>query len=188
MIDHIGGSADLVDRPEALRGYDHVILPGVGHYDHGMELLNSGGWVPEILAAASRGAQLLGICLGMQLLCDGSEEGTAKGLGLIKGRARRLEPHNGSRIKVPHIGWTVTEPLERSGLFRSAQEELRYYFVHSYAVVCENEKDVLARVDYGGPVVAAIGRGNVRGVQFHPEKSHRFGMTLLGNFIGIEYN
>ncbi len=186
MIDHIGGEADLVDTPVRLKDYSHVILPGVGHFDHGMDLLSAGGWDAEIIkCAAERGQMLLGICVGMQLLCRGSEEGVKPGLGLVAADVKRLQSQNGERIKIPHIGWSVTQATQTSPLFDRGNEELRYYFVHSYSAHADEEADVYARVDYGGPVVASVGRGNVMGVQFHPEKSHRFGMALLGKFIRL---
>jgi imidazole glycerol-phosphate synthase subunit HisH len=186
MIDHIGGEADLVDAPEKLKDYSHVLLPGVGAFDHGMELLGTAGWDAEIIKCAhERGQIVLGICLGMQLLCRGSEEGVKPGLGLMAGDVKRLQSQNGERIKIPHIGWSVTQPTQASPLFDCGNEELRYYFVHSYSAHMDDEADVYARVDYGGPVVASIGRGNVMGAQFHPEKSHRFGMALFGKFLKL---
>lgn len=184
MIDYIGGEADLVDSPTRLKDYSHIILPGVGAFDHGMALLGQQGWDSEICKAANeRGQIVMGICLGMQLLCRGSTEGVSKGLGLIAADVKRLQSQDGSRIKVPHIGWSITQPTQASPLFDLDDEELRYYFVHSYSAHCDNEADVYARVDYAGPVVASIGRDNVMGAQFHPEKSHRFGMALLGKFL-----
>jgi glutamine amidotransferase len=186
MIDHIGGEADLVETSSALKDYSHIILPGVGAFDHGMDLLGSGGWDAEIIRCATeRGQIVMGICLGMQLLCRGSEEGVKPGLGLMAGDVKRLESQDGSRIKIPHIGWSVTTPTQVSPLFDRENEELRYYFVHSYSAHIDDESDVYARADYGGPVVASIGRDNVMGAQFHPEKSHRFGMALLGKFLKV---
>ena len=186
MIDYIGGEADLVDSPARLKDYSHIILPGVGAFDHGMELLSQNGWDAEIYRAArERGQIVMGICLGMQLLCRGSEEGVKPGLGLIGGDVKRLESQDGSRIKIPHIGWSVTTPTQASPLFDIGNEELRYYFVHGYSAHCDDESDVYATADYGGPIVASIGRDNVMGAQFHPEKSHRFGMALLTKFLKV---
>jgi imidazole glycerol-phosphate synthase subunit HisH len=186
MIDHIGGDADLVDAPEKLKDYSHIILPGVGAFDYGMELLGQNGWDAEIIRSArERGQIVMGICLGMQLLCRGSEEGVKPGLGLMDGDVKILQSQDGSRIKIPHIGWSVAMPTQASPLFDLINEELRYYFVHKYSVHCDKESDVYARVNYGGPVVAAIGRDNVLGAQFHPEKSHRFGMALFGKFLKL---
>jgi glutamine amidotransferase len=186
MIDYIGGEADLVETPARLKDYSHIILPGVGAFDHGMELLGQQGWDAEICKAATeRGQIVMGICLGMQLLCRGSEEGEKPGLGLIGGDVKRLESQDGSRIKIPHIGWSVTTPTQSSPLFDISNEELRYYFVHGYSAHCDDESDVYATADYGGPIVASIGRDNVMGAQFHPEKSHRFGMALLTKFMKL---
>lgn len=184
MIDHIGGKADLVDAPDRLKDYSHIILPGVGAFDYAMELLGQNGWHGEIVKCArERGQIVMGVCLGMQLLCRGSEEGVKPGLALIEGDVKILESQDGSRIKIPHIGWSVTTPTQASPLFDWGGEELRYYFVHKYSAHCDHESNVYARVDYGGPVVASIGKDNVMGAQFHPEKSHRFGMALLGKFL-----
>jgi glutamine amidotransferase len=151
-----------------------------------MDLLGQQGWDAEIIRAArERGQIVMGICLGMQLLCRGSEEGVKPGLGLMGGDVKTLESQDGSRIKIPHIGWSVTTPTQASPLFDVGGEELRYYFVHKYSAHCDHESDVYARVDYGGPVVASIGRDNVMGAQFHPEKSHRFGMALFTKFMKL---
>jgi imidazole glycerol-phosphate synthase subunit HisH len=187
MIDHIGGSCELVDAPGRLADFANIILPGVGAFDHGMMLLEEQGWVEQLnIAAYQRGQNILGICLGMQLLCRGSEEGQKAGLGYIAASVKRLQANDNSRIKIPHIGWSVTTPTRESVLFHSDQDELRYYFVHGYSAHCDSESNVLAHVQYGGPVVAAITNNeNVQGVQFHPEKSHRFGMQLFRNFLKL---
>jgi imidazole glycerol-phosphate synthase subunit HisH len=187
MIDHIGGSCELIDQPKRLADFDNIILPGVGAFDHGMMLLEQQGWIEELDAAVHvRGQNILGICLGMQLLCRGSEEGQRQGLGYIPASVKRLKASDNSRIKIPHIGWSVTTPTREAELFRSGQPELRYYFVHGYSAHCDADSNVLASVQYGGPIVAAItNNANVQGVQFHPEKSHRFGMDLFRNFLKL---
>lgn len=186
MIDHIDGQALLVDDPANLSSASRIILPGVGAFDHGMTLLAQGGWVDALNEAALiRKVPVLGICLGMQLLCDGSAEGVLPGLGWIAGRAERLTPPPQSRYKVPHIGWSDIRVETPHPLFAQTDEEQRYYFVHSYGVHCANPAHRLATTDHGETVTAAIARDNLMGVQFHPEKSHRFGMDLFRAFLAI---
>jgi imidazole glycerol-phosphate synthase subunit HisH len=125
---------------------------------------------------------MLGICLGMQLLLEGSEEGSARGLGLVRGRVRRFRPPSGD-LRVPHMGWNVVRPVRHSMLFeRDGPEEQRFYFVHSYYVECEDPQDVAGVTQYGHEYTSALEHGRVLGVQFHPEKSHRYGMALLKRF------
>lgn len=186
MVEHIGGSADIITDPAALAQAEAVVLPGVGHYDYGMQLLHDGGWVgPLNDAALERRIPFLGICLGMQLMCRGSEEGERPGLGWIAADAKRIDTGGDPRLKIPHIGWTETF-AERSGdILPDGNEGLRYYYVHSYRVVCDDPADVLCSADYGTRFTSGFAHGNLRGVQFHPEKSHRFGMELLRRWLEI---
>jgi glutamine amidotransferase len=178
-----GGEAAVVTRPEGLREARKILLPGVGSYDAGMEALGRDGLADAIREAASRGAQILGICLGMQLLFGSSEEGRLPGLGLIGGKVERFRfPDAG--YKIPHIGWNVVRPVRESPLFAPGGDELRFYHVHSYHAVCDDPGDVAAVTNYGYDFACAVQRGNVMGVQFHPEKSHRFGIDLMRRFIG----
>ena len=187
MIEYIGGSATIVDSPEGLDSYDRVILPGIGAYDHGMGLLAAGGWIAPLNAAViDRKVPVLGICLGMQLMCRGSEEGSLPGLGWIAADVRRIAaPPGADPVKVPHIGWRDTRVVKADPLIAHNAPQ-RFYFVHSFRVVCDDQTDLLATVDYAGTTTAAFSRGHVFGCQFHPEKSHRYGMDLLGRFIGID--
>ena len=185
MIEHVGGSADLVDDPAALAGYERILLPGVGAFDHGMQLLDSGGWTRALNVARDRAVQpILGICLGMQLLCRGSEEGVRPGLGWIAADVCRLTADPERRVKVPHIGWSVTTPTGGHPLL-TGSEEKRFYFVHSYRAICDDQDDVIGTAVHGEPFAAAVASGKVMGVQFHPEKSHRFGMALLSSFLAL---
>lgn len=186
MIEHIGGAGDLVRDPAALADYRQIVLPGVGAFDHGMDMLHAGGWVPALNAARRTGTQpILGICLGMQMLCRGSEEGVRPGLGWIAADVRRLTADPERLIKVPHIGWSVTMPALGHPLMTASEDEQRFYYVHSYRAICDDPGDVIGTVVHGEPFTAAVARGKVMGVQFHPEKSHRFGMALMTAFLRI---
>lgn len=185
MLRHVGADPVVSSEPGQLRTADKLILPGVGHFDRAMENLAAAGLVDELKELVqARGKPMLGICLGMQLLGRSSEEGTRAGLGFIDARVRRFEFPGNGRLKVPHMGWSELEIARPSSLFTGLDADSRFYFVHSYFVDCTNDSDVLARSNYGQTFVAAFERGNVRGVQFHPEKSHRFGIRLFQNFVG----
>lgn len=187
MINRLGGDVEIANNPEELLLAKKIILPGVGAYDTGMRELNIDGWVPILnkLVIEDK-VPVLGICLGMQLFFDGSEEGELPGLGWIPGYLRKFQSSIDTPIKIPHMGWNTVHVQKQDGLITvSAEEEHRYYFVHSYHAICENSHDIVATVCHGSNVTAAVQRENIYGVQFHPEKSHRFGMELLNNFLSI---
>jgi glutamine amidotransferase len=184
MLRHVGAEPVVSSDPRQLRAADKLVLPGVGHFDRAMANLTAAGLVDELKELVQmRGMPILGICLGMQLMCCSSEEGTHGGLGFVNARVRRFEFAGERRLKVPHMGWRDLEFARPASLFGGLDAASRFYFVHSYFVDCADESDVLARATYGHPFVAAFERGNVRGVQFHPEKSHRFGIRLFQNFV-----
>ncbi|WP_270620048.1 imidazole glycerol phosphate synthase subunit HisH [Paenibacillus macerans] len=163
---------------------DGVLLPGVGAFGDAMEHLRASGLDAVVRQAAASGKPLLGICLGMQLLFDESEEhGRNEGLGLLPGRAVRFA--GGAGLKVPHMGWNRLEFLQPENPLLAGLEEGHVYFVHSYHVLPERREDLLAVTDYGHPVTAIVGRGNVYGMQFHPEKSGQLGMALLRSFLAL---
>lgn len=186
MLRKVGARAEAVSTPDAIERAEKLILPGVGAFDHGMTALSERG-LADVLKGrvAGDGVPLLGICLGMQLLGNGSEEGALAGLGLIDGRCVRFRFADERTLKVPHMGWNVLMPRRESPLFKGLDENARFYFVHSYHLVCADASDVLATARYGIEFTAMVQRGSVWGAQFHPEKSHRFGMTLLRNFAEI---
>ena len=167
--------------PDMLALADGLILPGVGAFSDAMAALGRSGTIPAVLEAVGAGRPRLGICLGMQLLLDGSEEGPGvPGLGLIPGEVRRLP---GCGLKIPHMGWNSLTPAKPSPLFKGLPEEPYVYFVHSYACKAADPADVLAVTDYGVPFHAAVQRGRILGFQFHPEKSGDVGQKLLANFV-----
>jgi imidazole glycerol-phosphate synthase subunit HisH len=182
MLRKVGAAAVVSSEPATVARAEKLILPGVGAFDAGMRQLTERGLVPLLQERVAAGTPTLGVCLGMQLFAQASEEGQLPGLGWIDGRATRFRPNGDARLKVPHMGWNVVQPVREHPLFADMPDEMRFYFVHSYHVVCGDERISLARATYGGDFVAAVARDNVVGVQFHPEKSHKFGMRLLRNF------
>lgn len=181
MFKRIGARARIAATLDEVRGAERLVLPGVGAFDAAMQRINGSG-LREVLEHKARVERvpLLGICLGMQLLTRGSEEGTEPGLGWIAAATRRFAPLPG--LKVPHMGWNVVRPTRPHPLTDGLPPEPRFYFVHSYHVQVDDPRDSLLRAHYGVDFDAAIGHDNIVGAQFHAEKSHRFGMALLANF------
>lgn len=185
MIQHVGGEAQIINSPVQLAEATKLVLPGVGAFDHGVGNLRAGGWVaPLEQAVFERRVPIMGICLGMQLLTNGSEEGQAPGLGWIAARARRFRVGQAG-LKVPHMGWSEVLQMRPDPLLQPSVDEPRFYFVHSYKVECDDPNDVLLQCEYGETFVAAFRRANIWGFQFHPEKSHRFGMELFRRFLEV---
>jgi len=184
MCRRLGGDPVVSDDPRTIASADKLLLPGVGAFDAGMASLHGSGLVEVVRLRASEWVPILGICLGMQLLFDTSEEGVATGLGLIPGVVRRLPMDSPSgSVRIPHMGWSRLEYCRPHGLTEGIGEEARFYFVHSYAVVPNDDGDIIGVSTHGTRFVSAVARENVLGVQFHPEKSHRYGKALLGNFL-----
>jgi glutamine amidotransferase len=161
-----------------------IILPGVGAFDHAMELLEGSGMRGELdRKVKDEKVPVLGICVGMQIIAGSSEEGRLPGLGWIEGEVKRFdESRLTQKTRLPHMGWNDVNPRRGGGLFRDLEREARFYFLHSFYFSCRHETDALATSDYGGEFASAVGSSNVYGVQFHPEKSHHFGTQLLKNF------
>ncbi len=183
MLKRVGTESRRVSTPDGILGSDRLLLPGIGSFDTAIELLDEQGLTPAIKEFAATGKPILGICLGMQILMDSSEEGQAAGLGLIPGRSVRFSEDTG--IRVPHMGWNLAEPVRQDSLVADLPKDSRFYFVHSYRVVPENDDDVLAITQYGAPFASMIRSGNIMGAQYHPEKSHAFGMRVLSNFAAL---
>jgi glutamine amidotransferase len=187
MLRKAGVPAEITTDPAVVAQATKLILPGVGAFDAGMRALREHG-LREVLErkVLAEKTPVLGICLGMQLLAGDSEEGQEPGLGWIDGRVVRFRfPSGTPPRKVPHMGWNVIEPRRPSPLFDGLDADARFYFVHSFHVECRRPEDVLATTSYGLPIVASVARDNVFGVQFHPEKSHRYGMALLRGFAAL---
>jgi glutamine amidotransferase len=185
MYRRLGLDAELIDAPRRLAPGDMLVLPGIGSFDVGARALKQRGVVEFIHDAIAEGHPLLGICLGMQLLCRGSEEGNLPGLGLIPADVVRLDP-GPERVRIPHMGWNIAEPVRDNPLLPMGSQQQRFYFTHSFRVRCDSEDHVWATTDYGTVFPSSIGAGNVMGVQFHPEKSHRFGKALLERFAILQ--
>ena len=184
IIDYQAGNLRSVELA-VIAAADGAVLPGVGAFGDAMDALRRSGLIPAIRAFVGSGRPFLGICLGMQALFDESEEGRGtRGLGLIPGQVRRL-PDCG--LKIPHIGWNSLVPQKKSPLLGGLDQggEIYAYFVHSYACCPDGEEDVLTVTEYGIPFASAVERGNVMGVQFHPEKSGDDGQRMLSNFAAM---
>jgi glutamine amidotransferase len=180
VYERLGMSIGLARSCGDLAGASRLILPGVGAFDHAMERLNSSGMRPAIEnLVLGHGIPVLGVCVGMQILAEGSEEGSQPGLGWIPGHVKRFA---GNRLALPHMGWNDVAPSRPGGLFAGLERDARFYFLHSYYFECRDAADSLAVADYGGDFTCAVGRGRILGAQFHPEKSHRWGVQLLQNF------
>lgn len=184
MLRRVGCDAVIVSSAEELRACAKLVLPGVGAFDRAMERLETSGLrEPLDEMALEKGTPLLGICLGMQLLTRGSEEGDRPGLGYIAAEAKRFPRDMG--LKVPHMGWNVVTAPRTSPLTKQFEGETRFYFVHSYCVTVDDEADSMLKCTYGISFDAGIMHGNIFGAQFHPEKSHRFGKALFSAFRAL---
>jgi len=170
-----------------LKGASKLILPGVGHFDHAMRLLQQSGMrgsLDEMVLQDK--VPVIGICVGMQMLARSSEEGDLPGLGWIDADVRAFKSSDATKnISVPHMGWNDVKPLSVSRLFDELQTGAKFYFLHSYFMSCDRREDVLAICNYGADFTCAVQSSNIYGVQFHPEKSHSFGNRLLRNFAGL---
>jgi imidazole glycerol-phosphate synthase subunit HisH len=186
-IKYLGGDAELVSDPEILAKSDILILPGVGSFRRGMQVLEERGIDKAIHSAVlERGAKILGICLGMQLLGSHSTEGgETPGLGLVSNRVESFTYQELGNNKVPHVGFNSVRFSEREGLFRELPETLDFYFTHSYRMLVDDIKGRYATCSYGIDFLAAFEEGNICGAQFHPEKSQTNGLILLRNFLEI---
>jgi len=184
MCRRLGNDPVVSDDPGVIAIAEKLILPGVGTFDASMANLHKSGLTEALQLRASEGVPLLGICLGMQLLFDSSEEGLVTGLGLIPGVVKRLSVDSPTGpVRIPHMGWSRLVQPQPHDLTKGISEEARFYFVHSYAVVPKEDSDIIGISTHGTTFVSAVARENVLGVQFHPEKSHRYGKALLGNFL-----
>lgn len=184
MLNYIGIQSQISNDKYIIENAEKLILPGVGHFDYGMQQLKKSGLIAVLTQkVVIEKTPILGICLGVQLLTDFSEEGTEKGLGFIKGKTISFDKTKlASNQKIPNMGWIDVDNYTQSKLFENMHDEPRFYFVHSYHLELENSTDCLVTAKYGYDFAAGIEHGNILGVQFHPEKSHKYGMKLLENF------
>ena len=181
-LEETGAGVKVSDNPTDIEQADKIVLPGVGAFGKAVESLTEKHLINPLREFISQGKPFLGICLGLHLLFSTSEENPeAKGLSILKGKAE----HFPGGLKVPHLGWNQVEQIGSSPLWKDIPDRMYFYFAHSYTIKTEEEHIIAGTTDYGDPFVSAIARENHFGVQFHPEKSSKWGLKLLNNFIHL---
>ena len=186
MLEKIGAEAITSSNIQDIKEAKKIILPGVGAFDNAMKNLKNLGIIPILNKKVIEDKiPLLGICLGMQLLTKRSEEGSLEGLGWIDAETVRFEFGNNKSLKIPHMGWNTIDIKKECCLFKEMYEEPKFYFVHSYYVKCNNSENIFTTTNYGIEFCSSFIKDNIFGVQFHPEKSHNFGLKVLKNFAGL---
>jgi glutamine amidotransferase len=188
LFKRMGLNAQRADNAGALKDATRLVLPGVGHFDHAMQRLNESGMRPmleELVLKAN--VPVVGVCVGMQMLADGSDEGSLPGLGWIPGRVRAFASHpRTAQFPMPHMGWNDLKPIKAAKLFsRGFEDTPQFYFLHSFYFDAEDKNDVAATAHYGIDFDAVVSRKHIHGVQCHPEKSHNWGAQLLKNFAEL---
>jgi glutamine amidotransferase len=184
MVAKVGGKAVITRDHDVLRSADKIVLPGVGAFDTAITNLRSFG-LYELLneLALVEKKPVLGICLGAQIIGKGSEEGSLPGFGWLDFDLVRFRAPEGVKLRVPHMGWNTVRPVRDPGIFCDVPEPMRFYFVHSYHMNPRDVSITLATTHYGNEFASVVGKGNVLAMQFHPEKSHKYGMALYRNFV-----
>jgi glutamine amidotransferase len=186
MLSKLGAESIRSSDPAEIAQADRLILAGIGGFDGAMERLESAGLIDVLNEQVTqRGVPILGVCLGMQVMAKSSTEGVRPGLGWLDAEVVRFEFPVERRLPVPHMGWEVVAPTRPSPLFDGSAPEPRYYFSHAFHLVCGDEADVAATTTYGYEFAAAIHRDNILGTQFHPEKSHVFGLEVYRRFVEL---
>ncbi len=186
MIKRIGGQATLVSNSRDLVNATKIILPGVGHFDYGMRQLNKSGMVDLLHEKVlCEKVPILGICLGAQMMCKGSEEGSLAGLSWFDAEVNKFNFENSDNLRIPHMGWSYVKQMKKSDLSKGLPQDPRFYFVHSYHMVAKDERDVLFKTNYGYDFASGLQNENRFACQFHPEKSHKYGIKMFENFAAI---
>jgi glutamine amidotransferase len=186
MLGRLGSSAEITSDVARILAADRLILPGVGAFDAGMASIEARGLLePMRQRVLDDGIATLGLCLGMELLFESSEEGVRAGLGWIPGHVVRFRFDVDQRRPIPHMGWNTIDPTRDSPLLKELDASSRFYFAHSFHADGVDDADVVATTEYGRPFASIVSKGNVHGAQFHPEKSHRFGLQFLANFLAV---
>jgi imidazole glycerol-phosphate synthase subunit HisH len=185
MLKKIGVKSEIVDNPVKLNDGSKYILPGVGSFDNGMKLLKNNNWIEKLneLIILKKNP-ILGICLGMQLMTKSSEEGIIPGLSWIDADVKKFS-FKDNNLKIPHMGWNNINPIKNNKLFYKLNNQSRFYHVHSYYVLLNDSSNEIASTNYSKEFTSSFQKDNIFGVQFHPEKSHKYGMQLLSNFSKI---
>lgn len=187
MLKKIGVESKTSSDIEEIKKAKKLVLPGVGSFDNGIKNLNQFGLIPVLNEKVLKDkTPIIGICLGMQLFAKKSEEGILGGLGWIDANVKKFNfTNNQSNLKIPHMGWNNVILKKEDVIFKDMPSDSRFYFVHSYCFVCNDLKDILAVTNYGYDFTSVVKKENILGVQFHPEKSHKYGMKLLENFVKL---
>jgi imidazole glycerol-phosphate synthase subunit HisH len=187
MHRRLGIEAAITGEAELIQRADRLLIPGVGHFDTCMQNFSNSGLRPLVERRALEDKiPVLGICVGAQMMTRGSEEGKEKGLGWVNADTVRFRLNGNSDLKVPHMGWTDLRPERTSDLWTGMPDEPRFYFAHSYHFSFDSTEYVTGTADYGYDFVCAFRKENIYGVQFHPEKSHKYGMKLIANFAALQ--
>jgi len=183
MLKKIGVESIIADKPEQIANADKIILPGIGAFDHCMQQFNQSGLRPLVEEKVfDKKTPVLGVCVGCQMLMESSEEGNEPGLGWLKGKVVRFKKEQLPQgYKVPHMAWTDVQPVNNAIIYQNIADP-RFYFVHSFHILADDRSDVTGSSEYGYEFTASVGRDHIQGVQFHPEKSHKFGMQLYSNY------
>ncbi len=187
MLQRLGHESIVSSNQDVIARADALILPGVGAFDNAMRKLVDSGIVDCLNELVLKERKpILGICLGMQLMTEGSEEGNQSGLGWIEAQTQKFQGNvNGLSLRIPHMGWNHVKVIQNGAIMDGFDNDSRFYFVHSYHVNCNHHQDVMSTTFYGIEFHSAFHKGNIYGTQFHPEKSHKFGMKLLNNFASL---
>lgn len=184
MVRKAGGRSIVTSNKDEIMTAEKLILPGVGHFDYGMKKLKESDLINTLREKVLiQKCPILGICLGAQLMTNGSEEGTEPGLGWIDASVLRFDADLG--VKIPHMGWNYIRTAKETNLSKDFEQYTRFYFVHSYYMKAKDKEDILFETVYGNKFVSALNRDNMYAVQFHPEKSHKYGLKLMQNFINL---
>ncbi len=184
MLRKLGTESFITNDPSEIEAADKIILPGVGSFDEGMIKLKESGLIPTLDKLVKEDKKpVLGICLGMQLMTNKSEEGSLSGLGWVDAEVVKFNLKDTS-FKVPHMGWNYVSPVKENKLIQ-AEEHSRFYFVHSYYVRCNNSEDILTKSHHGIEFVSVFQSDNIIGIQAHPEKSHKYGLSFLKKFTDL---
>lgn len=188
MLIRVGAECKIALNPSDLISAKKLILPGIGSFDKGIDNLKKAALLSVLKEKViEERTPILGICLGMQLFANMSEEGSFHGLGWIDGRVKKFDfgslKENNEKLKIPNMGWNYIYPVKDHFLFKDVPQPMRFYFVHSYYYVCGSKENDLAKAHYGNDFTCAIVKDNIMGVQFHPEKSHKYGKQVLRNFV-----